>query len=158
MDHEWFKTRLLDLQDAELPEEERRRILQHVEVCPSCDEQLKHWKATRHALSSLLQVSSSDAFVDQVMAKVEAIPAHRPMGWRHRLDRLVSWIPEWIYPELGLVAAGAILFLTAASLQQTPVSTEALLLNRLPLKDRWMGLSQVSDWTGSWNALSSENI
>ena len=157
MDHKWFKTRLLDFQDSELPEQERRQILQHAEACPSCREQLEHWKGSRQALSHLLRVDPSEAFVGQVMARVEAIPVRQPAHWQRGLDRLTSWIPEWLYPEFGLTAAALFLF-ALTYFQQTPVSAEALLLNRLPQEDQWIGLSHASDWTGGWNAISSEDV
>ena len=157
MDHDWFKTRLLELQDAELPELERQQILQHAQACPSCREELERWKVTQQALSGLLKVSPSDVFVERIMSKVETSPAPQlPLCRRGFLEKLASWVPEWLYPELGLAAAAVILFFTLTSLQQVPVSTEALLLNRLPEGDQWIGLSQAADWTGSWNTLSED--
>lgn len=127
MNHEWFKARR---------------------------EELRNWKRIRQMLRHLLRIDSSDAFVERVMRKVEALPVPQPALRGLGLDRLTSRIPEWLYPELGLAAAATLLLLTLASLQRMPVSTEALLLNRLPQEDQWIGLSHASDWTGNWNVLS----
>ena len=139
MDHEWFKTRLSELQDAELPEEERRRILQHAGACPSCREQLEHWKGIRQALSGLLRVDSSDAFIGQVMTKVGTLPTPQPAVWRLGLDRLTSWIPEWLYPELGIAAAALLLFAIGFFQQGlAAVSAESLLMSRQPRDIEWV--------------------
>ena len=125
------------------------------------DEQLERWKRTRKVLSQLLKVTPSEEFVDQVMRKVEAIPVRRPVGWRLGLGRLLHriQIPGWLYPELGLATVALLLFLTGLLSRQPSVSTETLLLSRLPGRTQWVGQSEplrekeISDWDILWEGV-----
>lgn len=86
----------------------------------------------KQALSELLQPGPQEPFVRWVMAAVEAleVPA-QPVGWWGRLSVLAGRIPEWSYPELGLAAAALLVFVVT-SFQPILVSSELLLLSRLP--------------------------
>ncbi len=143
MDHTQVQKRLLDFQDAELSEQERRQMGQHVQSCQECRRQLEHWEKTRQALSHSLEVLPSEAFLNQVMSKVEAIPAYEPVVRRRWLGRLTFPIPERFYPEFG-IAAAALVLLALASFQKNQglVSAEGLLLSRLPRDIQWVGQTQ----------------
>lgn len=104
-------------------------------------EKLRRWRGIRRALVSSLRVGPSETFVQRVMRGVEA---EAPAGARPAPAR--PWalripVPQWAYPELGLAAA-ALLVLLLGSLQRMPVSTEALLLGRLPARDQWVGFTE----------------
>ena len=109
-------------------------------------EKLRRWRGIRRTLASSLRVEPSEAFVQRVMSGVEAPAAVRPVPADARPARGRPWalrlpVPQWVYPELGLAAA-LLLALLLGSLQRMPVSTEALLLGRLPVQDRWVGLTE----------------
>lgn len=109
-------------------------------------EKLRRWRGIRRALVSSLRVEPSEAFVQRVMSGVEAPAAVRPAPADARPARGRPWVfrlpvPQWAYPELGLAAA-LLLVLLLGSLQRVPVSTEALLLGRLPARDRWVGSTE----------------
>ena len=146
MDHTSIQKRLRDLQDSELPQEERRQIRQHLESCPACRQQLERWQSTRQALSQLLQVAPSETFVSRVMEEVERVPARQPAHWRIELGRWIPRIPAWLYPELG-IAVAALLLLAIGSFQQGTVSMETLLLNREPRDVQWVAAHQRSNRT-----------
>ena len=102
-------------------------------------QQRKDWRQIRGALSKLLTVKPSETFVQQVMGKVEEIPAYQPAGWRLWLDRLTPRIPQWVYPELGVAAAALLLLALTFFQQATPaVSAEALLLSRQTRDIEWV--------------------
>ncbi len=148
MDHDWFRERLLDLQDAELPEEERRQVLRHAENCPACREQLEHWKQTRRVLSEIAGPAPSEAFVGRVMTAVQGVPSPQREEWRGRYS--VLRVPEWFYPEIGLAAAALALFMLSLFQQEAPlsVSSEVLLLSRMPQDSQWVSRSEPAGYEG----------
>ena len=149
MDHDWFRERLLDFQDAELSEDERRQVFRHAEGCPVCRERLEQWKQTRRILSEISGTVSSEVFVSRVMTEVQGNPVpRRGTGWRRRFA--VLRVPEWLYPEIGLAAAALALFMLSLLQQETPlaVSSETLLLSRLPQDSQWVGRSEPAGYEG----------
>ncbi|MCM8794337.1 MAG: zf-HC2 domain-containing protein [Candidatus Omnitrophica bacterium] len=145
MNHEWFQARLLDLQDEELPASQRQELLRHLQDCPACRQQVEHWNQTRQALSELGKwFFKEEPFVGRVMERIGTIPAYQPAGGFGGLIR----IPEWLYPELGLAAAAMVLFAIHMFLQQPAVSSETLLLSRMPQDVQWMGRSGPSGYDG----------
>lgn len=140
MEHRWYEERLLDFQDAETSAEDRREMLHHLESCAACRERLQRWEAARRELTPLQKVPTSEPFVARVMAQVTA-PAARRIGWKIQ-------IPAWIYPELGLAAAAALLFFMVGSTPQRPVSAEGLLVARFSPDMEWVGTAQPSQGAG----------
>ncbi len=99
MEHNWVQERLADFEEGRLPDAQMRSVLQHLEECPECREALQQWQQTRQSVAALVTPAPSELFIDRVMARVESLPV-----------RVKPWVPEWLYPEVGIAVAATILF------------------------------------------------
>jgi anti-sigma factor RsiW len=116
MDHQTVKDKLFALHDRELPEEIRQEVAGHLANCSECHETYVQWQRTANAFFQPPRIQTSEAFVYQVMERVNALKEPRgltPWGMRIR----------WLAPALGLT--GVLLLFMG---QPSAVSVEALLL------------------------------
>lgn len=128
MEHNWAQERLADFEEGQLPDTQMRSVLQHLEECSECREALQQWQQTRQAVATWVTPPPSPFFVDRAMARVESLPV-----------RTKRWVPEWLYPELGVAVAATILFVIGyLGVSSHSVSAETVLDSLQPSGSEWM--------------------
>lgn len=116
-DHEHMRQRLFACEEGELPEAERREVMDHLESCPDCRAAARRWTTLAGAFFRT-PAPPSEHFVRRVMARIEA--ERRSLSiWEG------AW--RWLVPALGVGVAALALVVTTPR-GESPLSTEALLL------------------------------
>ncbi len=128
MEHNRVQERLADFEEGQLPNPQMRTVLHHLESCAECREALQQWQQTRQIVATWVTQEPSSPFVDRVMARVESLPV-----------RTKRWIPEWLYPELGIAAAAAVIFVIGYfGVPSAHVSAETVLDSLQPAGSQWI--------------------
>ena len=117
MDHHTMQDQLFALYDGELADTARQEVEAHLASCAGCRHRYVEWQHTAKALFRVPQPEASEAFVYQLMERIDA-------GGQPR--RATPWVigVRWLVPALGL--AGVLLVVLGPA--RRTVSIEALLL------------------------------
>lgn len=135
MDHKTYQEKLLAFRDAELSDEERRKIAAHAEQCAECRAVLDAWGRLGTVLSRTAMPAASKSFVDGVMGRLARMEEPEPEPARP------AWFPNWLFPALGYAFAFFLMFAAITHPNARPlVNTETVLLTYT---------SQGSEWTFS---------
>lgn len=110
---------LFEYFDENVSEELRRKISDHLKLCPSCAELAEECRLLKKALSSVPEPGDSEKFVTNVMTRINPPEAERQSS-------LLDLFRAWWFPALE-VACAVLLFVYWGQ-AQTYVDTEALLL------------------------------
>ncbi len=88
--------------DGDLPWDEKRRVREHVEACPTCKAELERLRWAEHALRHMATFSVPDTFAQEVMQRVRAQDAAH-----------TSMPATWLWTAHALVVTGLVLLLLA---------------------------------------------
>ena len=130
MNHEILKEKVPAFRDAELPEEERKEIDQHLPVCGECRGILKKTEVLGATISRVSADDGlSEVFVRQVMTRLAcldqpAVAPRRPV------------FLDWLFPALGYGFAIVLMFVAIAH-REPFVTTESVLLADMPQNSQW---------------------
>jgi anti-sigma factor RsiW len=115
--HENLKDKIHAYYDGELTLVERTQVDAHLMECGDCRGALERWRRMAGAFLTAQAPLSSEAFVENVMARLE----NEPSG---------SWwtTPTWIFPLTGL-AALLIMVAQGPQLVAAPTTESTLLTN-----------------------------
>ena len=75
MDHQTVKQRLDAYLDGELPASETGEIAGHIQTCPGCRKMVEEWEKIRAAFFKTPEITPSNTFTYQVMARLETAQA-----------------------------------------------------------------------------------
>ena len=128
MDHRMAHELVWMLEDQELSQTQRQKVLTHVETCGECSTQLTQWRAAQRLITRVLHPDPSEAFVASVMNRLPSAsaPSLRPAR--------VRWsVPWWLVQQIGMGVAGFVLAIGLVA-QRPPilVTTETLLMAGSP--------------------------
>lgn len=136
MKHEKLKELLFALYDKELPDAECQEIEAHIKSCSECRQTYQQWERITGTLFRRSQSQPSEAFVQGVMGKLEALEENprvygRPMA------------AQWLVPTLGLGFVALLIFMALPE-REPAFSTETLLLanGKEELASKWVFLSE----------------
>jgi len=129
MEHEEIREKVLLLRDGELSASERIAVEEHLKGCPACRELHEAVCRIVPMLFNEPSPPSSEAFVLDVMARIEQEDAAQPV------ESMVELPFRWWAPAFSVGLAAAVL-LAASPRRQEPVTVESIFSAR-------MGLSSV---------------
>ncbi len=129
MDHRTIQDKLFLLGDGELPENERRILLSHLNDCGECATLILQWRKVQETLGPASLPEPSEVFVYSVLDRLEPHRAPEPIFNPQRLA-------GWLLPRLSL-GLTAILVTLMLIRPQTVIATESLLLARSPEGSDW---------------------
>ena len=94
MDHREITSKLYELYDGELPEDEARSVREHLSGCGECRAEVELWSRARKSFLDQTPVQIPVQFTENVMAKIAAQPrtiSWVELIWRGGLLPLQSW-------------------------------------------------------------------
>ncbi|MBI4388104.1 MAG: zf-HC2 domain-containing protein [Candidatus Omnitrophica bacterium] len=140
MDHQSIKEKLLSYKDPELSTAEREQITLHLTSCEDCRSAFARWEAVRSKFKALPSARSSEAFVNQVMARLDALEKVEPTIVVSEQRPFL----RWLLPLTGYAFAFFLMIL-AITHQEQQVNTDAVLLADVPQASQWTFSMETPD-------------
>lgn len=121
MKHKKIKDALYALYDGELSGEMCLEVESHMKTCGECRQIYQNWGEISKTFLKVPQVAPTDAFVENVMERIEALDEVPQTDVKYRWPLF-----RWMAPALGLGFAA--FFLTVMPETESTISTDDLLL------------------------------